>query len=506
MKPIHLLAPGVAHPELRRAAAPARYRIPLAAGLSSELARAWLLLGIGAIALSGVFSILLVAARTPGLQGLFPAADFFRVALVVHVDLSVLVWFIAFAGVFWSMAGGARAPALGWSALVLCVLGTAALCLSPFVERAEPIMANYVPVLDGPVFIAGLLLLAAGVALVLVRTLLHAGVHPTRLEGADALRLGLVAAALATAVALFAFLWSWLALPASLDSRTYFEVLFWGGGHVLQFTWTVLMLVAWLWLADAAGARLPIGPRVVLVLFGLSLLLVLATPFVYLAWDVTSVEHRRMLTWMMRVGGGMAIPPIAVALVLALRNTGRLDARARPLRAALLMSLLLFGAGGAIGFAISGANVKIPAHYHGCIVGITLAFMGVAYDLLPRLGYRAPNPRLALWQPYVYGVGQLMHIAGLVWSGGYGVQRKVGGSEQVLDRLEQVAGMGLMGLGGAVAIIGGVLFVVVVAGSMRRGRVVGELAPDSGAAQGGRSAPSATALMPGVRRDDGGFR
>ena len=35
----------------------------------------------------------------------FPVADLFHVALVVHVDLSVLVWFVAFAGVFWSLAG-----------------------------------------------------------------------------------------------------------------------------------------------------------------------------------------------------------------------------------------------------------------------------------------------------------------------------------------------------------------------------------------------------------------
>ena len=470
MKSAHVTAPGLARAARVAGSASAHYRIPIVAGLPRSLARGWLLLGVGAIALSGVFSVLLVLARTPVLQGLFPVADFFRVALVVHVDLSVLVWFVAFAGVFWSLASGTRARGLGWTGLALCVIGTAALCISPFVERAVPIMANYIPVLDGPVFVTGLLTLAAGVALMLTRAVMNAGAIGERLDGAGALRLGLVAAAFATAVALFAFLWSWLAVPGTLDHRTYYEVLFWGGGHVLQFTWPLLMLGAWRWLADAVGAQLPLSPRVVLVLFALSLAVVLATPLVYLAWDVTSVEHRRMLTWMMRAGGGMAVPPLAIALIVALRGTGRLDARARPLRAALVMSLVLFAAGGLIGFAISGANVRIPAHYHGCIVGITLAFMGVAYDLLPRLGYGVPHARLALWQPYVYGVGQLMHIAGLVWSGGYGVQRKVAGPEQVLANLEQVAGMGLMGLGGLIAIVGGVLFVLIVAGSMWRGR------------------------------------
>jgi heme/copper-type cytochrome/quinol oxidase subunit 1 len=113
--------------------------------------------------------------------------------------------------------------------------------------------------------------------------------------------------------------------------------------------------------------------------------------------------------------------------------------------------------------------VKIPAHYHGCIVGITLAFMGVTYELLPRLGYEAPVGRLARWQPYVYGIGQLLHITGLVWSGGYGVQRKVAGADQVLTTVQQVAGMGLMGLGGLIAVVGGVLFLIVVWSSVAPG-------------------------------------
>jgi heme/copper-type cytochrome/quinol oxidase subunit 1 len=95
----------------------------------------------------------------------------------------------------------------------------------------------------------------------------------------------------------------------------------------------------------------------------------------------------------------------------------------------------------------------------------------MSYRLLPRFGYAAPASRLAAWQPGIYGVGQLMHIVGLVWSGGYGVQRKVAGAEQVLRSTPEVIGMGLMGLGGLVAIVGGVLFVVVVAQSIRAGRL-----------------------------------
>jgi hypothetical protein len=61
-----------------------------------------------------------------------------------------------------------------------------------------------------------------------------------------------------------------------------------------------------------------------------------------------------------------------------------------------------------------------------------------------------------------------MHIIGLVWSGGYGVQRKVAGAEQVLRTPQETMGMGLMGLGGLIAIVGGIMFVVIVIRALRR--------------------------------------
>jgi hypothetical protein len=64
-----------------------------------------------------------------------------------------------------------------------------------------------------------------------------------------------------------------------------------------------------------------------------------------------------------------------------------------------------------------------------------------------------------------------LHITGLVWSGGYGVQRKVAGSEQVLRTTQEIAGMGLMGLGGLIAIVGGILFVYVMLQAIVRGRL-----------------------------------
>ena len=434
------------------------------------LAVAWFALGMMALLASGLFSILLVLSRTPQLQTLFPVADFFRVALVVHVDLSVLVWFLAFGGALWTLSGTQRYRPMAWFAFAVAALGTAAMCISPFVERATPVMANYVPVLDGPVFLTGLVLFGVGIATLCLRSMLAVAPVGSHISGAGALRFGLRAALVANAVAVFAFAWSWVSVPRELDSRIYYELLFWGGGHVLQFAYTLLMLVNWIWLASVVGVRFPLSPRVVTLLFAIALVSVFLTPITYLAYDVTSVEHHSMQTLLMRFGGGLVIPPIAMAILWALWPARAITAEQRPLRASLIASLVLFSAGGIIGFLISGSDVRIPAHYHGCIVGVTLAMMGVVYLLLPRLGFFAPRSNAAAWQPYVYGVGQLMHIIGLVWSGGYGVQRKVAGAEQVLRSTQETMGMGLMGLGGLIAIVGGVMFVVIVLRALRRPR------------------------------------
>lgn len=447
-----------------------RYRIAVPRDARATLATGWLALGVGALAASGLLAMFLAAARTPGIGRFLPAGDFFRTVLVAHVDLSVLVWFVAFAGAVWSLNSTTRALAVGRIALALAALGAALIAIAPFVDPAAPIMANYIPVIDGPVFKAGLVAFAAGAALLVLRGLSASPLVGVRLDGAGALRFGINASLIACAVALLAFAWSIAALPASLEPRTWYELAFWGGGHVLQFAWTLLLLVAWLVLADAAGVRVPISPRVVTLLFGLQLVAVFATTLVYLAYDVTSVEHHRLQTWLMRIGGTLAIPVVAAAIVAGLARRLRgapLPGEAKPLVAALVVSILLFGAGGLIGFLIRGSDVRIPAHYHGAIVGVTIAMMGFTYWMLPRLGAAPPRPRLASWQSVLYGTGQLMHVTGLVWSGGYGVPRKVAGGEQVLRSAGEIAGMGLMGAGGLVAVAGGVLFVVVVGLAVR---------------------------------------
>lgn len=435
--------------------------VSVSPGAPTALARAWLWLGVMALIGSGLLALVLVFSRTPGIQDVFPLKDFFRSALIVHVDLSVAVWFMAFAAVIWSALGSSAVAWMGWAGFALAALGTLVMTISPFFPGATPVLNNYIPVLKHDVFFAALWLCGAGFLLAVVRGLVTT--WPARFFG-EPFRLGAFLGALAGLFALIAFYWSWAMVP-KVEEDIYFEVLFWGGGHTLQFQHALLMVLAWLWIGAALGQPSTASPRAQTVLFLVAALPLIAVPLIYLTVPPGSLPHMELFAKLMKWGHPYMGPLIIVGLISL---WGVRKAAAHPAKSAFVASFVLFGLGGVLGYLIQGANVVIPAHYHGSTVGVTLAFMGLAYVLLPRLGFGRPEGRMAVWQPYVYGAGQLIHVLGLAWSGGYGVQRKVAGAEQALVTLPQKIGMGMMGLGGAIAVIGGIMFIVVCLKAMTR--------------------------------------
>ena len=426
-----------------------------------RLSIGWLLLALGSLVVGGLLTIVIVLSRTPYVQDIFPWVDLFHTALVVHVDLTVLVWFLGMAGVIWSINSKTACYRCGWVALLLCITGSAIISLSPFLGSASPLMINYIPILDDPLFFSGLIIFGCGFLALVLRGLFFSRPIGMRVTGQGAMRFGLFSALISAVTAMGALLASWLGIPDTVQGEYYYELLFWGGGHTLQFVHIQLMLVCWLWLATESGIASRLTPRTVLFLFAFGLVPVLMTPVAYFMYDIGSAEHQIAMTWLMKFGGGLAALPISLVVVFNLVNSLRSAPSPSPQRSALFSSMLLFGVGGIIGFMIEGSNVTVPAHYHGSIVAVTLAYMGVTYHLLPLLGFRRPSGRLVILQPWIYASGQLMHVIGLAWSGGYGVQRKTAGGAQALDGIEKIAGMGLMGLGGLVAVIGGVLFLVI---------------------------------------------
>jgi hypothetical protein len=445
------------------------FALSMPSDASRKLASGWLWLGIASLVGAGLFAILLVLSRTPYVQDIFPWVDFFHTALVVHVDLSVLLWFMAFAGVLWSLNSSSRFIGIGWLALVLAAVGAAVIVLSPFIAVGKPLMSNYVPVIQSTFFFTGLTIFAIGVAILVLRSLVAIPSADLWRGGEASIRIGFYAASIATLVALIAFGWSYNIIPQGVfESTQYYDLLFWGGGHVLQFTYSLLMLAGWLWLANACGAKIPLTPRLASALLVLGLLPVFYAPVIYLSFAGDMGSYMEQFTQLMKVGGAFAPVPLGLAVLYGIGAVKNLPAAAKPQRAALLSSIVLFAIGGGISLMIGDSNTIITAHYHGTGGAISLAFMGLAIHLLPRLGYRTPDLKWATLMSYIYGTGQLLHIIGLLWSGGYGVQRKVAGAAQGLHGFAQTAGMGLMGLGGLIAVIGGIMFLVVVFKAMRR--------------------------------------
>lgn len=426
----------------------------------SPVASSWLKLGVFSLIAAGLFSLLLVLSRTPGAQDIIPWIDFFHTALVVHVNLSVLIWFMSFSCLFWSIYSGSRFIILDKLSFILCVTGTGLLVISPFLGADKPLLNNYIPVLQHPLFFWSIGLFALGVLIQCLRVI---SIWPGK---TDIAKIAPYIAAVFTLVSIISLLLSWLNLPTDIDSLVYYEYLFWGSGHVLQFSHTCLLLFSWLILLNAVGAKVAISEKATKWLLLMLLLPLFYVVHIYSAREVFSPIHITEFTDLMKYGGLFSLPLGLVIGWAWLSSRFELNADNKAANAALLTSIILFATGGVIGFLIHGVNVVIPAHYHGSIVGVTLAFMGIAYYLLPQLGYRPANSKMAHIQPYIYAGGQLMHVLGLAWSGGYGVQRKTAGSAQGLDSLPEVIGMGMMGLGGLISIIGGVLFLIVMLRSM----------------------------------------
>ncbi|MCP3689144.1 MAG: cytochrome c oxidase subunit I [Gammaproteobacteria bacterium] len=431
-----------------------------------RISKGWFFLGIFALIASGVFSILLVLSRTPAISDFIPWIDFFHTALVVHVDLSVLIWFIAFSAIFWSLNNQKSALLFDQLVLLLTLIGTFLIISTPFMGQAHPVINNYIPVLNDRPFLAGLVLIAAAIGLLTIRSLLHTKAPDPR-KPAGVLRFGIFLSIITVAMTLVAQYLSYANLQLGDNAHLYYEYLFWGSGHTLQFSHILLLYVAWFWLSSLTGSRFAFKPVTYATLFAISFFPVLLVPLIYFNFPVFSPEHLAYFSDLMRYGGIAAIP-LGALLALKVIDPVSINNNDKPIRYAFIWSVVLFASGGILGFLIDGVNVVIPAHYHGSIVGVTLAFMGMSYLLLPVFGYTPPSGKLARYQPAIYASGQMMHIIGLAWSGGYGVQRKTAGAAQGLDSVSQVTAMGMMGLGGLIAIIGGTIFLVVVLVSIYR--------------------------------------
>lgn len=446
---------------------------------TARLVYAWILFAVTSLVFAGIFAFLVAMARTPLFQDILPAKDYFRVALVTHVNLAFVIWFLAFMGALWTYAGTGplrarnSSPFVSWLGFALSATGTVFLVAAAIFGWGVPLLANYVPVLDHPLFHTGLVLFATGILLTVVNYLLSVrrAVREKTYEGnLPFISFGMALAGIAVLTAFVCFALAYLFLSGVPFRGFFFERLFWGGGHILQFANTIAMIVAWVLLAELTLKSPLFSDRLAKLFLGILILFVLPAPFFYLLYDVTGRAYKDVFTWLMEFGLGISTGLFIFAIVRAMaaetrgKSSGVSRVKGLPWKdpgfSSLVFSIVLFAAGGLISLNLQGSNVKIPSHYHGVIGAVTIAFMGLAYHMLPLVKRVIYSIRTARVQPFLYGAGQLLFVLGLYLAGTDGVPRKTFGSAQVLTSYTQYAGMAVMGLGGLVAVLGGAAFVV----------------------------------------------
>ncbi|MBI5643226.1 MAG: cbb3-type cytochrome c oxidase subunit I [Deltaproteobacteria bacterium] len=433
---------------------------------TDRLIYGWLLLSVFSLVFAGIFALMVALARTPVIENMLPLGrDYIYVALVGHVVLAVVIWFLAFEGFLWvytstvKLAQREFSPAIGWASLTLSVAGMVLIVFAAIFGLGTAELANYVPVLLTPVFYAGLILFALGISLNLINTFLTVIKAVRNGKKLPVITIGMLTAGAAVFVAFVCFALSGYFQLSTGKIFLDFERLFWGGGHILQFANTISMVTVWVYLSVLILKSEPVGGKTAAALYGFYLVFILPAPFIYFIFDTSTQAYKDSFTTLMRWGLGPSTTIFMLVLGGGIFAKGKRPWK-NPGFSSLVLSISVFILGGLIALEMSGVNTKIPAHYH-CVIGaVTIAFMGLFYELMPLLGRTLWSKKMAAVQPYLYTLGIVLFAVGLYLAGSHGVARKTYGSEQNLNNMGKLIGMSIMGIGGLVAISGGITFVL----------------------------------------------
>ncbi len=436
--------------------------------LAYEL-RGWVGLPLAALALAGFMALLLALARIPGAEFLLPwtGETFFQKALVVHVTFAFVVWYMGVHGAMTVLAtaqcaGGVEevgplSIVVGRTALYGAGLSLLMMLVPAVADLGEPSLNNYVPVLVHPLFYAGLALLALCVALPVIR-LLAIIVRRRELEAST---FGIAAAGVIYLISLVCVVAAAATIPQNAGTVGSNEYVMWGGGHVLQFVNTALMLCAFYMLSRITLGETPIKENWFKAMLLIMVAGVATGPSLYVTFEGGDPTLRLAFTYMYWFALPVPATVILASVALLLYKRRADLSHGAPEAIGMAAALGLFSFGGVIGFFEGSADTRTPSHYHAMLIAVTLGFIALYFALfLPLLGLRNSQRGLRTSMYLLLGGGQFLHSLGLYLGGLEGVVRKTAGAAQGLDSGWKVVTMSMMGLGGVVAVAGGVIFVV----------------------------------------------
>ena len=446
-----------------------RLEFPAAAdsrALRGELV-GWAWLAIGALAVAGVFALLLALSRIPGMDKapLWPI-DFFYKGLVIHVVFSLVIWLL---GVFafltatatLRIGGDIRARALGRIGQTLALAAFPCLFAPAFFDATQPELTNYVPLIRHPLYDLGLILLALGILAPVLRLFVNLPERRARTPLTEALAIG----GFAYVVALFCWTIAAVLHQRAGDLAFTRDSLLWGGGHVLQFVYAAMLLTNWRLLAERSLGASAIDERAFRIALTMIALIAAVGPLFYAIFPAFSEAQHEAFRFLQFF---VAIPSLLFGGSLFSRMRGRSGALPwrDPAFFSLAASLALFALGGVMGFLIDGHDTRTPAHYHAVITAVSVSSAGMLLTFgLDELGRPQASARALRWLIGLYAGGQFVASIAMFVAGGYGAARKTPTGE--LEPMA-AAGMAVHGIASIFTIIGGAAFVIVAIRALLR--------------------------------------
>jgi cytochrome c oxidase subunit I len=457
---------------MREAAQPASSTLTL--GLTANASQAsavtrellgWAWLAVGALGVAGVFAILLALSRIPGMEDApFWPLGFFYKGLVIHVVFSLVIWLQGIFAFLVSVAtlklanDDVRLASLGWIGQGAVLVAFPCLFAPAFFDATRPELTNYIPLIRHQAYDFGLLALALGVLAPVARLLVNL---PGRFARPP-LPLAMALAGFIYLIALTCFGIAGTLLAGEGELALSRDALFWGGGHVLQFVYAILLVTNWSILARSSLGDKAVDDRAFLLCVFLVALIAIPAPLFYAAFAPFSANQHeafRLLQY------GLAAPTLIFAASLLGRARALRPPSGWPWRDpaffTLATSLALFALGGVMGLMISGSDTRTPAHYHAVITAVSVSSAGMLLTFgFQELG-RLPAPaRLTRILIGLYGGGQFVASIAMFVAGGYGALRKTPVGAGSLDTVA-AAGMAVHGIASIFTILGGAAFVVI---------------------------------------------
>lgn len=466
------------------------------------------------LAIGGLFGLLVALTRWPALHIL--PAEWFYLALTAHGADVLLFWIMFFEIAILYFASAIllncrlAAPRWAWLAFALMLIGALTANVAVLQGESSVMFTSYVPMKAQPHFYLGLILFAVGALVacfVFFGTLVVAKQEKTYEGSVPLVTFGAVVAAIIAVFTIASgaiilvptFLWS-LGLITHIDSVMY-KVVWWGMGHSSQQVNVSAHVAVWYAIAAMVLGAKPLSEKVSRTAFLLYVAFLqlasahhlLVEPGISSNWKVFNTSYAIYLAVLGSMIHGLSVPG---AIEAAQRRRGftqgvfgwlRKAPWGNPAFSGMALSVVMFGFVGGISGVVLGAEqlnlimhntLYVPGHFHATVVtGTTLAFMAITYLVVPLIFQREiVFKRMAQWQPYLFGLGALGISMFMMGAGTLGVSRRhwdMTFSDAALAFDHPPAAflmMGLNGLSAIVATIGGIMFVVIVVGSVLFGK------------------------------------